>query len=137
MIEEAEERHGRDLRDELQRARVEMETTFASLHAMDARLESLEAKRPRFVHLETVCSSLEQQSRDIPMASFTCPTQWGPSIFSRRVGVCTVVDQQQPRDIPMAFSTCPMQWGPSQKFCRIGVCTVVDQQQPRDIPMAV
>ena len=54
--------------------------------------------------------------------------QWGVSIVSsRRVGVCTVVDQQQPRDIPMAFSTCPMQWGPSSVIRCVGVCTIVEQ----------
>ncbi|MEM9173914.1 MAG: AgmX/PglI C-terminal domain-containing protein [Myxococcota bacterium] len=60
MIEEADERHGQDLRDELQRARGDLETTVASLREVDARLEDLETERARFVHLETVCASLEQ-----------------------------------------------------------------------------
>ena len=60
MIEEADERHGQELRDELRRSRADLDTTLASLREVDARLESLEAERPRFVHLETVCSSLEK-----------------------------------------------------------------------------
>lgn len=60
MIEEAEERHGQSLRDELRRTRVDLDETVASLHEIDARLDVLEAERPRFVHLETVCSSLEK-----------------------------------------------------------------------------
>lgn len=60
MIEEAEERHGSALRDELRQARADLETTLASLREVDARLAALEDERPRFVHLETVCSSLEK-----------------------------------------------------------------------------
>lgn len=60
MIEESEERHGQALRDELQRARGDLETTVASLHTVDARLDELEEERGRFVHLESVCTSLEK-----------------------------------------------------------------------------
>ena len=60
MIEEAEERHGSALRDELKQARADLETTLASLREVDAQLGTLEDERPRFVHLETVCSSLEK-----------------------------------------------------------------------------
>ncbi len=60
MIEEAEERHGSALRDELKRARADLDATLASLREVDARLDALEDERPRFVHLETVCSSLEK-----------------------------------------------------------------------------
>lgn len=60
MIDEAENTRGEDLRDELHRARKDLDTTVEALREVDARLEALEDERSRFVHLETVCASLEK-----------------------------------------------------------------------------
>ncbi len=60
MIDEAENRHGDTLRDELHRARKDLDTTVAALREIDVRLDALEDERSRFVHLETVCTSLEK-----------------------------------------------------------------------------
>ncbi len=60
MMNEADERHGQSLRDELSRTRLDLETTVDALKAVDERFEALEATRERFVHLETVCTTLEK-----------------------------------------------------------------------------
>ena len=60
MMNEADERHGQSLRDELSRTRRDLETTADALKAVDERFEALEATRERFVHLETVCTTLEK-----------------------------------------------------------------------------
>ena len=60
MIEESDERQSRSLREELERARVALDTTVQSLREVDERLNALEDERPRFAHLATVCSSLEK-----------------------------------------------------------------------------
>jgi len=60
MIEETDDRQRRSLREELERARVSLDATIQSLREVDARLDALEDERPRYAHLEAVCSSLEQ-----------------------------------------------------------------------------